>query len=71
MNVQNVIGIFLRRPPISRMSNEWWVAEWLIEPAPRNRQALKNAWVNRWNSAADHAPTPRAITMYPSWLIVE
>ena len=36
---------------------------WLTEPDPRNRHALKNAWVNRWNMAAVHAPTPRAITM--------
>jgi hypothetical protein len=36
---------------------------WLTEPAPRNRQALKNAWVNRWNTPAVQAPTPRAMTM--------
>jgi hypothetical protein len=43
------------------MSKLW--TEWLTDPEPRNRQALKNAWVNRWNSAAVQAPTPRAITM--------
>ena len=69
-NVAWVIGIFLRRPPISRMSKVWWQA-WLTEPAPRKRQALKNACVNRWNTPAVQAPTPRAMTMYPSWEIVE
>ncbi len=27
--------------------------------------------MNRWKTAATQAPTPSAITMYPSWLIVE
>ena len=36
---------------------------WLTDPEPRNRQALKKAWVNRWNMAAVQAPTPRAMTM--------
>ena len=43
------------------MSNEW--TAWLTDPEPRNRQALKKAWVKRWNRAAVHAPTPRASTM--------
>ena len=42
MNVTNVIGIFLRRPPMSFfMSKEWCEPEWLTEPAPRNRQRLE------------------------------
>jgi hypothetical protein len=45
------------------MSNEWCEPEWLTEPAPRKRFALKNAWVKRWNTAAVHAPTPRPMTM--------
>ena len=45
------------------MSKEWCEPEWLTEPAPRNRQALKKAWVKRWNTPAVHAPTPSAITM--------
>ncbi len=53
------------------MSKEWCEPEWLTEPAPRNRQALKKAWVKRWKIPAVHAPTPRAITMKPSWLTVE
>ena len=48
----------------------WWQA-WLIEPAPRNRHALKKACVKRWNNAAVQAPTPRAVTMKPSWDTVE
>ncbi len=53
------------------MSKEWCDPEWLTDPAPRKRSALKNACVKRWKIAAVHAPTPRAMTMYPSWLIVE
>ena len=72
MNVTNVIGMYLRSPPMSFfMSKEWCEPEWLTEPAPRNSSALKNACVKRWNTAPVHAPTPRPITMYPSWLIVE
>jgi hypothetical protein len=48
----------------------WWQA-WLSEPAPRNRQALKKACVNRWNMAAVQAPTPSEVTMKPSWDTVE
>ena len=67
-----VIGIFRHRPPMSFfMSKEWWEAEWLTEPAPRNRQALKNAWVKMWNTAGSHTPTPRPIVMSPSWDTVE
>ena len=54
--------MYLRSPPILVMSNVWWAA-WLTDPAPRNRQALKKAWVNRWKIAAVQAPTPRAMTM--------
>ena len=40
---------------------------WITEPAPRNRQALKNAWVKTWKIAAPNAPAPAARNMYPSW----
>ena len=64
MNVQNVMGIGFRSPPMSLfMSNEWCDPEKLTDPAPRKRSALKNAWVKRWNTAAVQAPTPSAITM--------
>ena len=64
MNVQNVCGMYFFRPPMSFfMSKEWCEPEWLTEPAPRKRFALKNACVKRWNTAATHAPTPSAITM--------
>ena len=36
---------------------------WLTEPEPRNRQALKKAWVKRWKKAAVQAPMPSAMTM--------
>ena len=59
-----MVGMYLRSPPMSFfMSKLWWDPPWLTEPAPRNRSALKKAWVKRWKSAADHAPTPRAMTM--------
>ena len=33
MNVAKVIGMYLRRPPMSLfMSNEWWEPEWLTDP---------------------------------------
>ena len=63
-NVVKVTGMCLRRPPMSFfMSKLWCEPEWLTEPAPRNRSALKKAWVKRWKMAAVHAPHPRAITM--------
>ena len=64
MKVPNVIGMYLRRPPMSFfMSKQWCEPEWLIEPAPRKSSALKNAWVKRWNTAPTQAPTPRPMTM--------
>jgi hypothetical protein len=43
----------------------------ITAPAPRKRQALKNAWVNTWKKPALKAPTPHARNMNPSWLTVE
>ena len=44
IQVPKVMGMNLRKPPMSFfMSNEWCDALWLIEPAPKNKQALKNA----------------------------
>ncbi len=64
MKVQKVIGMYLRRPPMSFfMSKEWCEPEWLMEPAPRNSRALKKAWVKMWKTEAVQAPTPRPITM--------
>ena len=62
MNVQNVFGMNFFMPPMSFFMSKLWT-ECATEPDPRNRPALKNAWVKRWNSAAVHAPTPSAITM--------
>ena len=60
-NVQNVFGMYLRRPPMSFfMSKVWCEPAWLTEPAPRNRQALKKAWVKRWKTAAVQAPHAEA-----------
>ena len=50
--VIQVIGMYLRTPPIQRMS--WlWCIPMMTEPAPRNSKALKKAWVIRWNSATE------------------
>ena len=51
--VQKVAGITRRKPPIFRMSCSPCIA-WMMLPEPRKRQALKNAWVSRWN-------TPRGV----------
>ena len=69
-NVLYVWGMTFLRPPMSDFMSKLWVA-CAAEPEPRKRQALKKAWVNRWNMAAVHAPTPRAMTMYPSCEMVE
>ena len=64
MNVQNVMGMDLRSPPMSFfMSKEWCEPEWLTDPAPRKSSALKNAWVKRWKTAPTQEPTPSPITM--------
>ncbi len=47
----------------SFMSKECPAPLWLTEPAHRNRQHLKNAWVKMWNTAGTQAPTPRPIIM--------
>ena len=51
MNVAAVMGRSLRSAPMYRMS---WLSciPWMTEPAPRNRSALKKAWVIMWNTAA-------------------
>ena len=48
--VIQVMGMYLRTPPIQRMS--WlWCIPMITEPAARNSSALKNAWVIRWKIA--------------------
>ena len=42
--VPNVQGIFVRSPPMRRMSCSPDIA-WITEPEPRNKSALKKAWV--------------------------
>ena len=49
-NVMCVIGMYLRKPPIVDISLEW--TAWIMQPAPRNRQALNMACVKRWNIEA-------------------
>ena len=50
--VQKVMGIALRRPPMTRMSCSPLRA-WMTEPAARKSRALKKAWVMRWKMAAE------------------
>ena len=61
-NVQKATGISLRKPPIRNMLCSSSSAL-MITPAPRNRRALKNACVTKWNMAACQAPTPSARNM--------
>ena len=68
--IEAVIGIFFLSPPIFLISCSWCI-EWITAPAPRNKSALKNAWVTRWKIAATYAPAPIAININPSWEIVE
>ena len=51
MKVMAVIGMILRSAPMNRMSCSSCMP-WITEPAPRNRQALKKAWVIMWKMAA-------------------
>ena len=44
---------------------------WMTTPAARNKSALKDACVNRWNRPANGAPMPTPANMYPSWATVE
>ena len=59
--VTKVMGIFLRRPPMSGIS--WLCTAWITEPAPRKSRALNMAWVVRWNMPLAASPAPRAMTM--------
>ena len=59
-----VIGILRARPPMSFfISKLWWLPLWATDPAHKNKQHLKNAWVKTWNTAGVNAPTPRPIIM--------
>ena len=64
IHAAKVTGILRHRPPMSFfMSKLWCDAEWLTEPAQRNRQHLKKAWVKMWNTAGSQAPEPRPSIM--------
>ena len=60
--IAKVKGMFLRRPPMLRMSCSWCIAT-ITEPAPRNSSALKKAWVNKWKMPSEYPPTPSATNM--------
>ena len=51
MKVAAVIGMYLRRPPMRRMSCSSCMP-WITEPEPRKSSALKKAWVTMWKIAA-------------------
>ena len=64
IQVAKVMGILRRRPPMSVfMSKLWCEPVCATDPAHRNRQHLKKAWVKMWNTAGIQAPTPRPIIM--------
>ena len=48
--VIQVMGMYLRRPPMWRMSWSWCIPM-MTEPAPRKSSALKKACVIRWKTA--------------------
>ena len=49
--IAQVKGMTFRKPPMRRMS--WLSASvWMTAPAHRNRSALKQACVKRWNMPA-------------------
>ena len=50
--VNQVIGMYLRRPPILRMSWSWCIPI-ITLPAAKNSRALKKAWVITWNMATE------------------
>jgi hypothetical protein len=50
VNVPAVSGRYRRRLPMRRMSCSSCIP-WMTEPEPRNRQALKKAWVTMWKMA--------------------
>ena len=61
-DVIQVIGMYLRRPPMLRMS--WsWCMPMITLPAARNSSALKKACVIRWNTPTEYAETPSATVM--------
>ena len=60
--VIQVIGMYLRKPPILRMSCSWCIAM-ITEPAARNSSALKKAWVPRWKMLAAYADAPSPTVM--------
>src|SRR5665648_47412 len=71
-----VIFILENTPPIWRISER--CVAWMTLPAQRNRSALKNAWLIRWNndtptaSLASTIPSvPIPSIIYPSWDMVE
>ena len=49
-NVQWVMGMYLRSPPIALIS--LLCTAWIMQPAPRKSNALNMAWVKRWNMEA-------------------
>jgi len=49
--VRYVTRISFFRPPMFHMSSSWCIAM-MTDPAPRNKSALKMAWVVRWKNAA-------------------
>ena len=60
----------MKQPPIFLISCSF-DKPWITEPAPKNKSALKNACVVKWNIAAGYADKPTAKNIYPNWEQVE
>ena len=41
MKVQNVIGMYFRRPPMSSFMSKVWCAAWLTEPGAEEQAGLE------------------------------
>jgi hypothetical protein len=70
--VQKVIGILERSPPISSRLFVWTAC--MTEPAARNRSALKMLWLRTWKvppSKPVSEAMARAANIRASWLMVE
>ena len=68
--VTQVQGMARRSPPSFLMSVSSPLP-CITDPAPRKRQALKNACVTRCRMAAQNTPIPTPMNMNPSWETVE
>lgn len=67
---KKVIGLDTKDEPLFLES---WssINEWIIDPALKNKRALKKAWLKRWNKLREKLERPAIHIIYPNWLHVE